>query len=71
MSVRLADRSGKREYRINPALALSRQIPEERGTYILLLMLSQTSRLEIGRLGTFDLVPGNYAYVRSAFGWKG
>ena len=34
------------------------ELPEAKGTYILLASLSQAKRLEIGRLGPFDLVPG-------------
>ncbi len=39
-----------------------------RGTYILILHLENSSRLRIGRLGTFDFPAGYYAYVGSAFG---
>ncbi len=44
------------------------ELPEERGTYILLAHLSEMKRLEIGRLGAFEFVPGFYAYVGSAHG---
>ena len=47
------------------------ELPEDKGTYILLAYLSQAKRLEIGRLGEFDLVPGFYAYVGSAHGSGG
>ena len=43
-------------------------LPEAKGTYVLLVFVPQTKRLEIGRLGTYDIVPGFYAYVGSAFG---
>ena len=46
-------------------------LPEDKGTYILIASVAQTKRLEIGRLGTFDIVPGYYAYVGSAFGLGG
>ena len=39
------------------------ELSEAKGTYILLVSLNQAKRLEIGRLGAFDLVPGFYAYV--------
>ena len=47
------------------------ELPEDKGTYILLVSLNQAKRLEIGRLGAFDLVPGFYAYVGSAHGAGG
>jgi len=46
-------------------------LPEEKGTYILIARVLQMKRLSIGRLGKFDLVPGFYAYVGSAFGFGG
>jgi Uri superfamily endonuclease len=46
-------------------------LPEDKGTYILLAQLSQAKRLDIGRLGEFDLVPGFYAFVGSAHGTGG
>ena len=46
-------------------------LPEDRGTYILIVSVAQTKRLEVGRLGAFDIVPGYYAYVGSAFGLGG
>jgi Uri superfamily endonuclease len=46
-------------------------LPEDKGTYILIASVAQMKRLEIGRLGTFDIVPGFYAYVGSAFGAGG
>ena len=44
------------------------QLPEDKGTYILITSVSQMRRWEVGSLGKFDLVPGFYAYVGSAFG---
>ncbi len=38
------------------------------GTYVLVLRLSSSTRVEIGKLGSFDLRPGYYCYVGSAFG---
>lgn len=38
------------------------------GTYVLVLRLSSSTRVEIGKLGRFDLRPGYYCYVGSAFG---
>jgi Uri superfamily endonuclease len=46
-------------------------LPEEQGTYILIAQVSQMKRLRIGSLGEFDIVPGFYAYVGSAFGSGG
>ena len=43
-------------------------LPEAKGTYVLLALLPRMKRLEIGRLGTYDIIPGFYAYVGSAFG---
>jgi Uri superfamily endonuclease len=47
------------------------ELPEAKGTYVLVSHASQMKRLEIGRLGTFTIVPGYYAYVGSAFGAGG
>ncbi len=44
------------------------ELPDERGTYILIASVLRMKRLKIGRLGTYDLLPGFYAYVGSAFG---
>jgi Uri superfamily endonuclease len=46
-------------------------LPEDKGTYILIASVAQMKRLEIGSLGAFDIVPGFYAYVGSAFGAGG
>jgi len=43
-------------------------LPEDKGTYILIVSVKEMKRLEIGRLGMFDIIPGFYAYVGSAFG---
>jgi Uri superfamily endonuclease len=39
-----------------------------KGTYVLILQLSQPARLTTGKLGEFDFPAGWYAYVGSAFG---
>jgi len=39
------------------------ELPDDKGTYILIVSVEQMKRLEIGRLGVFDVVPGFYAYV--------
>ncbi len=44
------------------------ELPEAKGTYVLIAFVPRMRRLEIGRLGTYDLIPGYYAYVGSAFG---
>src|SRR5690349_15183396 len=46
-------------------------LPGEKGTYVLISFVSQVKRITIGRLGKFDIVPGCYAYVGSAFGAGG
>ncbi|MGO8837631.1 MAG: GIY-YIG nuclease family protein [Limisphaerales bacterium] len=43
-------------------------LPEDKGTYVLITSVSQMKRLEVGSLGVFDIVPGYYLYVGSAFG---
>ena len=43
-------------------------VPEAKGTYVLIAFVPRVKRLEVGRLGTYDLIPGFYAYVGSAFG---
>jgi len=47
------------------------ELPEAKGTYILITSVSQVRRLQVGSLGRFDLIPGFYAYVGSAFGAGG
>jgi Uri superfamily endonuclease len=44
---------------------------EAKGTYVLIASVAQMKRLEVGRLGAFDIIPGFYAYVGSAFGAGG
>jgi hypothetical protein len=39
--------------------------------YVLVAFVTQMKRLEIGRLGAYDIVPAYYAYVGSAFGAGG
>jgi Uri superfamily endonuclease len=46
-------------------------LPEEKGTYVLVTSVMQMRRIEIGRLGRFDIIPGYYSYVGSAFGSGG
>ena len=46
-------------------------LPEEKGTYVLIASVGQMKRIQIGQLGKFDIVPGFYAYVGSAFGAGG
>jgi Uri superfamily endonuclease len=47
------------------------ELPEDKGTYILISCVAQARRWDIGSLGKFDLIPGFYAYVGSAFGAGG
>jgi Uri superfamily endonuclease len=46
-------------------------LPADKGTYVLISHMVQMKRLEIGSLGEFDIIPGFYAYVGSAFGSGG
>jgi Uri superfamily endonuclease len=46
-------------------------IPNEPGTYILILESLSKRRVPVGVLGTLDLEPGFYAYVGSALGSGG
>lgn len=43
-------------------------IPDERGTYALLLQSTHRQSLGVGRLGILDVRPGYYVYIGSAFG---
>jgi hypothetical protein len=36
-------------------------LPEEKGTYVLIAFVPQMKRIEIGCLGRFDIIPGYYA----------
>ncbi len=47
------------------------ELPEDKGTYVLVAFVAEMKRLEIGRLGAHDVVPGFYLYVGSAFGSGG
>jgi Uri superfamily endonuclease len=47
------------------------ELPEGKGTYVLIVFIAQMKRLEIGRLGVYDIIPGFYGYVGSAFGSGG
>ncbi|MBK9123694.1 MAG: GIY-YIG nuclease family protein [Chloroflexi bacterium] len=46
-------------------------VPSAPGTYVLILCADTGTTLQIGRLGTFDVAAGWYAYVGSAFGSGG
>ena len=47
------------------------ELPQDTGTYILISSVALLKRVEIGSLGKFDIIPGFYAYVGSAFGSGG
>ena len=47
------------------------ELPKAKGTYILIANVAQVRGWRIGSLGKFDLIPGFYAYVGSAFGTGG
>lgn len=51
--------------------SIIKQLPQNKGTYILFLYLEQEASIPIGKLGKFDFFPGYYAYVGSAFGSGG
>ncbi|MGO8676801.1 MAG: GIY-YIG nuclease family protein [Limisphaerales bacterium] len=53
------------------AISHTMDLPEDKGTYILIAQVPRMKRLEIGSLGRFDIVPGFYAYVGSGFGSGG
>jgi Uri superfamily endonuclease len=55
--------------RAQPVLLVD--LPEDKGTYVLIAQVSQMKRLAIGSLGEFDIIPGFYSYVGSAFGSGG
>ena len=42
-------------------------LPEAKGTYVLIASVAQMKRLEIGRLGAFDIVPGFLRLRRQRF----
>jgi len=44
------------------------RLPDQPGTYTLILRLARAQRLRIGALGTFTFPSARYAYVGSAFG---
>ena len=46
-------------------------LPDSPGTYLLIVRLDTPVTLTVGRLGTFDLLPGLYAYAGSARGAGG
>lgn len=43
-----------------------REINYDQGIYILEMLLPEEIKLEVGKLGTFDLTPGYYYYIGSA-----
>lgn len=47
------------------------ELPESKGTYVLIASLAQMTRLKIGSLGPHALAPGFYLYVGSALGAGG
>ncbi len=46
-------------------------IPDERGTYALILSSMLNQSVIVGRLGVLDVSPGTYVYIGSAFGPSG
>ena len=47
------------------------ELPDQGGPYVLIASLDRVKSIEIGRLGKYQVVPGFYAYVGSAFGSGG
>ena len=47
------------------------EFPDDKGTCVLIASVPQMKRVAVGPLGEFDIVPGFYAYVGSAFGTGG
>jgi Uri superfamily endonuclease len=43
-------------------------LPTDKVGYVLIASVAQMKRVRIGSQGDFDIVPGFYAYVGSAFG---
>jgi len=78
-SIRFVERSGRpvhaRSSGGNRGSSLRRilatSIPNEPGTYILILESPAKRRVRVGALGTLELEPGFYAYVGSALGSGG
>ncbi len=52
-------------------LEISNIAPSEPGSYVLILHLAQSTKITIGKLGTFDFAAGWYAYAGSALGSGG
>ncbi len=52
-------------------MPISADLPPQPGTYILLLEMVEDQAVSIGKLGTFNLERGWYAYIGSAFGSGG
>lgn len=49
-------------------LARGEPLPDEGGTYVLVLGCGKACAVEVGRLGPLHTTPGYYLYVGSAFG---
>lgn len=47
---------------------LTRQLPKEKGTYLLFFEMKQARTIRVGKLAETEFAPGFYAYVGSAFG---
>ncbi len=47
------------------------QLPSQTGTYCLTFHCTILSQVTVGKLGTYQIVPGYYCYVGSAFGRGG
>lgn len=45
------------------------ELPDTKGTYVLLAFVAQVKRVEIDRLGSFEIVPGYYAYDSPIAAW--
>lgn len=47
------------------------ELPSQAGTYCLTFHCSSLSQVTVGKLGTYQIVPGYYCYIGSAFGRGG
>jgi len=55
----------------SPIQLMNTPLPARKGTYLLIVRLLHPTRLQIGKLGAFDLQAGRYAYAGSALGTGG
>jgi hypothetical protein len=49
---------------------MAMDLPEAKGTYVLIAFVAQMKRLEIGRLGAYDIVPGLRLRRQRLWRWR-